>query len=87
MYTILLCLHGDPREGCAYRGTSLTSNCPYLGPYSRPMPRAQRCSQGAGAVSYERGTPADGALDVLDKSSLRPLLVQEYPAYKTQPSP
>ena len=29
---------------CKYRGTSLIRNCPPLGPYSRPIPRALRWS-------------------------------------------
>ena len=32
-----------------YRGTSLIRNCLLLGPYSRPMPRAQRKSWGGGS--------------------------------------
>ena len=31
-----------------YRGASLIRNCLLLGPYSRPMPRALRCSWGGG---------------------------------------
>jgi len=41
----------------AYRGTSLIRKRNPLGPYSTPVPRALWCSQGGGAVSYERGTP------------------------------
>ena len=40
-----------------YRGTSLIRNSNPLGPYSSNMPRALWWSQGAGAVSYQRGTP------------------------------
>ena len=36
----LKALHGTS----TYRGTSLIRNCPPLGPYSRPMPRALRRS-------------------------------------------
>ena len=35
--------------------------CAPLGPYSRNMPRALWWSYGGGAVSYERGTPVEGA--------------------------
>ena len=35
-------------ETCEYRGTSPTRNCHSLGPYSRPMLRSLRCSQGGG---------------------------------------
>ena len=40
-------------EGLPYRGTSLIRNTPFLGPYSRTIPRVLR----GRAVSYERGTP------------------------------
>ena len=39
-----------------YWCTSLIRNSPHLGPYSRAMPRALRCSWGGGGVSCERGT-------------------------------
>ena len=39
---------GPPRFALWYRGTSLIRNRPPLGPYSRPMPRAQKWSYGGG---------------------------------------
>ena len=47
-----------------YRGTSLIKNCPLLGPYSRPVPRALWWSWGGVAISYESGTPAGCAVTV-----------------------
>ena len=41
-----------------YRGISPIRNRLPLGPYSRPIPRSLRWSQGGGVVTYERGTLA-----------------------------
>ena len=37
-----------------YRSTSLTSNCLFVGPYSMPMPRSLRWSEGGGNFSSAR---------------------------------
>ena len=41
-------LKGHPPAGAQYRGTLLIRNSAPIGPYSRNMPRALRCSWGGG---------------------------------------
>ena len=46
--------------GIPYRGTSLISDTPLLGPYRRTLPRVLWWSFGGGGISHERGTPVSG---------------------------
>ena len=60
IHTVSFLSHTKPG---GYRGTSLISDCPSPGPYSRPMPRPLWWSLEGGAVSYERGTPVSPVMD------------------------
>ena len=67
----LLALHQLLPVRC-YRGTSLITNYPLLGPYSRTVSKVMWWSEGrGGAVSHERGTPVmRGGGSVHEKSRL-----------------